>query len=42
MFLLTINVCLAMNSDDKQKLHKELSEMIGGTGAKVPRIGVIV
>lgn len=42
MLLLTMNVCLAMDSADKQKLHKELSEMIGDTGAKVPGLGVIV
>lgn len=42
MLLLTMNVCFAMNDADKQKLHKELSEMIGDTGAKVPGLGVIV
>lgn len=40
--LLMVNVCFATGNGEKQKLHEELTQMIGDTGTKVPGMGVIV
>ena len=40
--LLMVNVCFAAGNGEKQKLHEELTQMIGDTGTKVPGMGVIV
>lgn len=37
-----VNVCFATGNGEKQKLHEELTQMIGDTGTKVPGMGVIV
>ncbi len=41
MLCLMMNVCLSMSNEAKADLDKELAQMIGETGTKVPGLGVI-